>query len=455
VTLLAPDKVKQFLQQRNHNALRRMLARSNFADIADLLENTLTEGEAVQCFQVMNMGQAAQVLVSLSEDRQQACLSSLPALMSSQILRVMAVDDAVDILQDLDLTQTQRILEEMPFDHETRALHHLLLEEPDTAAGIMSMDFVAIPVSSSVGEAMQRIRAADNRFFIYYIYLLDNHQTLVGVVGLKRLLHHTEATPLSDIATFDVKSILIHFDQELVANVFRKYYNLLAMPVVDEYNHLRGIITLDDIVDVIEEESSEDIYRGSGINVEAIDEKHLLTGPVIDAVKARLPWLCVTLVGQLVAANIISSYHETVSAATIAISYMPMLSGLSGNMGTQSETIAVRGLALNLITNDNFMDKLRRELGVSLITGITFSTAAFLLTFLQYQHLLLSSLLACSVMIILCLASSLGIFLPYAYQKYFKQDPAGVGGPFITTLLDILTFTAYLSLVTALIKYMI
>ena len=455
MTLLVPDKVRQYLLQRNHSALRRMLSRSNFADIADLLENTLTEGEAVQCFQVMNMGQAAQVLVSLSEDRQQACLSSLPALMSSQILRVMAVDDAVDILQDLELTHTQRILEEMPFDQETRALHHLLLEEPDTAAGIMSTDFIALPVSATVGEAMQRVRQAEQRTFVYYLYLLDNHQTLVGVVGLKALLHHEEETPLADIATFDVKSILIHFDQELVANVFRKYFNLLAMPVVDEYNHLRGIITLDDIVDVIEEESSEDIYRGSGINVEAIDEKHLLTGPVIDAVKARLPWLCVTLVGQLAAANIISSYQQTVSMATIAISYMPMLSGLSGNMGTQSETIAVRGLALNLITDENFMDKLRRELGVAVITGITFSTAAFLLTFLQYRHLLLSSLLAGSVMIILCLASSLGIFLPYAYQKFFKQDPAGVGGPFITTLLDILTFSSYLGVVTALIEYMI
>jgi magnesium transporter len=160
-------------------------------------------------------------------------------------------------------------------------------------------------------------------------------------------------------------------------------------------------------------------------------------------------------VGQFIAANIISSFHDTVSTATIAISYMPMLSGLSGNMGTQSETIAVRGLALNLINDDNFVDKLKRELGVALITGVTFSAASFLMTFLQYQHLLLSSLLAGSILIILCLAASLGVFLPYAYQKYFKQDPAGVGGPFITTLLDILTFSAYLTVVSSLIKQMI
>jgi magnesium transporter len=454
MTGLAVDKIKQYLQQGNQAALRRLLAKSNFADIADLMDNALTDNEAIRCFQVMNLGQAAQVLVSLSEARQHLCLASLPALISSQILRTMPTDDAVDILQDMDLNQTQRILEEMPFDQETRALHHLMLEEPDTAAGIMSTDFIALPISATVADAMSRMRQSDDKTFIYYGYLLDSAHALVGVVGLKRLLHHPETTPLADIATFDVKSILINFDQELVATVFRKYYNLIAMPVVDETNHLRGIITIDDIVDVIEEESNQDIYRSSGINVEVVDEKHLLTGPVLDAVKARLPWLCITLIGQFVAANIISSFQHTVSAAPIALSFMPMLSGLSGNMGTQSETIAVRGLAQNLITDANIADKLKRELGVALITGLTFSTASFLLSFLQYRHLLLSSLLAGSILIILCLAASLGIFMPYAYQKFFRQDPAGVGGPFITTLLDILTFSGYLSVVSWLIHAM-
>jgi magnesium transporter len=184
---LAPDKVRQYLQQNNPGPLRRLMARSNFADVADLLENTLTEAEAVRCFQMMGMGQAAQVLASLSEDRQQACLASLPALMSSQILRSMAVDDAVDILQEMDVNQSQRILDEMPFDQETRWLHHLLMEEPDTAAGIMSTDYIAMAVTSTVGEAMQRIRMAEDKHFIYYCYLLDTHQSLVGVVSLKRL----------------------------------------------------------------------------------------------------------------------------------------------------------------------------------------------------------------------------------------------------------------------------
>jgi magnesium transporter len=218
---------------------------------------------------------------------------------------------------------------------------------------------------------------------------------------------------------------------------------------------LRGIITLDDIIDIIDEETSEDIYRASGISLEEIDEKNLLTGPMMNAVKARMPWLAVTMVGQFFAASIIASFHHTVSTATIAISFMPLLSGLSGNMGTQSETITVRGLALNLVNTDNFTEKFSREMGVGMVTGSFFATGVGLLSFLQYQHLALSALLFCAIIILLLISAALGMLLPYGYQRFFKQDPAGVGGPMITTLLDIMTFSTYLFVITILLDRMI
>jgi magnesium transporter len=455
-SLLLGDKIKRILATpRNGLALRRLLARLNFADLADVMDNVLSQTEAVQCFQALNIGQAAMVLSSLDDARQQACLKSLPVIMSSQILREMPADDAVDILQEMDTEQSQRILNQMPFDTDTRTLHNLLMEEPDTAAGLMSTDFIQAQADCSVGEALDLIKQASEKDFVYYCFLNDKAGKLVGVASLKQLILYPPETPVQDVATFDLKTILLGFDRELVANLFRKYYNLLAMPVVDSDNVLRGIITIDDIVEIIDEETSDDLYRTSGIVIEPVDEKHLLSGPMIHAVKARLPWLAITLVGQFFASSVIASFHNTVSAAAIAVSFMPLMSGLSGNMGSQSETIAVRGLAIGLITDGNIVAKFRREMQVALTTGLFFSACVALLSYIQYHHWELSALLAGSLLVSLCLASALGILMPYTLERFFKQDPAGVGGPMITTLVDILTFSSYLYMVSIMINKMI
>ncbi|MBY0404570.1 MAG: magnesium transporter [Cyanobacteria bacterium] len=448
-------KVKKLLAFRNASALRRLLSRHNFADVADVFENFLEEDEVAICFPYLNIDQAAQVLTSVSEERQKICLSALSPNVSSQIVRLMAADDAVDLLQELEPAESKKILGEMPLDLETRTIHNLLMEEPDSAGGIMSTDFIQTSVDGTVGDALRLIKDADEKDFVYYCYLVNSDEKLVGVVSLKQLIIHDESELLSKIAIFDVKSLLLTYDQEFVATVFRKYYNLLAMPVIDDQEILQGIITLDDVVDVIDEETSEDFYRASGITMEEIDEKHLLTGPMIGAVKARLPWLCITLVGQFVAAAIIASYSHTVQKAVIAISFMPLLTGLSGNMGTQSESISVRGLALSLINDQTIRSLMFRELKVALTMGTFLAISFSILSFLQYHHIELTLLLYCAITINLCLAGSLGLFIPYAYRKYVKQDPAGVGGPFITTLMDMLTFSTYLYVVTQFIDKMI
>lgn len=449
------ERIKRYLAQKNTSALRRLLARHNFADIADVMENTLSTQEAVTCFQYLNVGQAAQVLASINEDLQHLCLASMPTVMGSQILRMMPADDAVDILQEMDTADSQRILEEMPFDIDTRTLHHLMMEEPDSAAGIMSTDYVSISVEATVEEALTLVRQAEEKDFIYYLYLVDSEDHLVGVVSLKQLIIQNEDIPLSKIAQFDVKSLLTSYDQELVANIFRKYYNLLAMPVTDSANVLRGVVTLDDIIDVIEEETSEDIYRASGINMEEVDERGLLIGPVLRAFKARFPWLSITMAGQFLASTIIAHFSHTVATAVVAISFMPMLTGLSGNMGTQSETITVRGLALDIINDKNIGYMLLRELRVAVITGAFFAVCVGILSYFVYHKWQLSLLLSSWILISQCTFAFLGMLIPYGVKRLFKVDPAGMGGPFITTMSDILTFLVYLSVVTLFLKEMI
>jgi len=448
------DKTKRYLANKNAASLRRLLARSNFADIVEMMETSLTVEEAVTCFQYLNMGQAAQVLNGLDDELQQACLSEMPAIMSGKILRTMPVDDAVDILQELDIAQSQKILQEMPMDVNTQTIRHLMLEEPDTAAGIMSTNFVKISVNATVADALQHVRDSHDHDFAYYVYLVDDDDELLGVVSLKSLVHHSPETPVNQIATFDVKSLMSSYDQELAANLFRKYYNLIAIPVVDDDNVLRGIITIDDVLDVIEEEVSEDLYRASGINLEQVDEKNLLTGPAINAVKARMPWLSITVFGQLLGSFIIASFAPTIQVAVIAVSFMPLLTGLAGNMGTQSDTIAVRGISQGLVTADNFKEKLWREVQVALLTGSFFALLVGFACFAIYRHLPLVVLLMGWIVISLITTAMTGICVPYFYHKWFQQDPAGVGGPFITTASDLLTFSVYLYIVTLLLPYM-
>lgn len=453
ITLTLAERIKQQLERQNAQGVRRLLAKNNFADIAEVLENELTEEQLVDCFQYLEVRQASYIITHLESHLQIAVLSKLPVQLSSEIIRFLPSDDAVDILQELDNEQIKKILSEMPFDPETRSLHHLMMEAPDTAAGIMSTDYISVSVESTVGDALELIKTAEEKDFVYYCYLVDSQERLLGVVSLKQLILHPPEISVQQIAHFDIKTIKTTEDQEVAANIFRKYFNLLAMPVVDEHEVLQGIITLDDVVDIIDEESSEDIYLSSGISIEQIDEKNLLTGPMINAVKARMPWLAVTMFGQFFATLIIASYEHTMASAVIAVSFMPLLSGLSGNMGGQSETITVRGIALNLVNKENIFKKVRRELSVAIVTGLCFGVGVGLLSYFKYYNLILSCLLLVSVIASLCLASLMGMLIPYSFNRYFKQDPAGVGGPLITTLLDILTFSIFLYTITTLIHW--
>ena len=452
------ERIRQLLNlKQNKYTLRRFLGTLHFADLCEALDEPLTLDEAIACFTYMSPTQASRVLPGLHEERQKACLLAMSPSKASRILRQMANDDAVDVLQSLSADERRVILGEMPLDADTRTIHQLLIEAPDTAAGLMSTDFIRLPLTTTVGQAMHHIRQAEEKDFIYYLYLVDEEERLKAVVSLKKLLiHQQEETLLNHLATYDVKSVLDSFDQELVANLFRKYYNLLSVPVVDSADRLLGIITLDDVVDVIDEELQEDIYKSSGILLEEVsDERHLLSGPMLGAVKARLPWLSVTLVGQFFGAAIIAGFQGTVAQAVIAFSFLPLLSGLSGNVGAQSDTIAVRGLALEQLHPDNIRSVLWREFRVAAVMGLTFALAIGGTAFILYRHWQLSSLLFAFILIAVCTSALSGISVAYIIKTVFKKDPAGVGGPFITTGVDLILYGVYLSVLTMLLPSMI
>lgn len=449
-------RLRAQLARGNKFKLRRLLLSLHFADLADVLAHYLEPEEAQTCFEQLTVTQAGLVLTCLDEELQRVVLAPLSPVRISKILKTLSADDVVDILQSLSTEERYRVMGEMPLDRSARDVHQLLIAQPDTAEAMMTTDFIAVPDTATVGDALARIRSAEEKYFIYYVFLTAEDERLAGVVSLKRLMLHTPETPLVDVAARDVKSVLLNFDQELVANLFRKYYNLLAMPVVDAEDHLRGVITLDDVLDVIDEETSADFYRSSGINLaEPEDERHLLSGPALAAVRARLPWLSITLVGQFISAAIIASFQQTVAQAVITFSFLPLLSGLSGNMGTQSDTIAVRGLALGQLRDDNIREKWLRELRVAGITALILGSITATFSWVQYRHWPLSLLLFISVLGLMCVSASMGILIPWALQRYWKFDPAGIGGPFLTTVMDLMTFISYLSVMSLMVHVMI
>lgn len=454
--ILAERILTQLAKPQYRYGLRQLLSHVHFADLADVFESHLSLSQCIACLEVLTLQQASQVLVSLMAGLQRQLLLALPPQKASRLIRQLASDDAVDILQELSLDEARAILGELPVDADTHTIHQLLIEAPDTAAGLMSTSFVSVGLNATVEEALNAIRTADATDFIYYVFLTDAEEHLLGVISVKTLLlTHEVRTPLASLASMDVKSVAEQFDQERVVNVFRKYHNFLALPVTDTYGRLVGIITLDDIVDVIDEESQDDLYRSQGINLEDMDERNLLTGSSWLAVKARIPWLFVTLLGQLVVASIIGVFTNTVANEVKAFSFLPLLCGVSGNMGVQSDTISVRGIALDAVRPDTYPMLLKRELKVALIMGSVFALVLGTASFVMYRHVFLSGLLAVFVMVAMVISALLGMSLSVLIKYRFKQDPAGVGGPFITAFMDLSLYVLYLLTLTALAKYVV
>ncbi|MFN9690916.1 MAG: magnesium transporter [Vampirovibrionales bacterium] len=453
LTDIISGRVREHIYKKQPRfVLRQYLNTVHFADIADALEDELTPNEALVCLDAIAPALASKILTSLEPETQQRFILAIPSVKLHRIIRAMPADDAVDLLQELSLEEAGRVLGGLPQDADTQSLHELLKESPDTAVGIMSTHYVSLHENATVGDALLLLQNADEHDFVYYLYLTDEDHVLKGVLSIKSLLlaYKTPERLLKELALVDdVKHVHEAFDQELVANIFRKYYNLLAMPVVDDDDHLLGIITLDDIIDVIDEESQEDLYRTSGIRIdEEVDEQDLLKGKPIYAFRARIPWLSVTLIGQLCVASIIGYFHNTVSHTVAAVSFLPLLCGLAGNVGTQSDTISVRGIALELIDAKNIRQQAVREIRVALMIGGLFALVLGGASFLMYGHVFLSLILMGYVLLSNCISALMGVLIPYVIKFGFKQDPAGVGGPFITTIMDLSMYTSFLLLLT-------
>ncbi len=406
-------------------------------------------------FDILSAEQAAAVIVELENHEIEELFKYLSDEKITRLANHMELDDAADIISLLDDERMIRVLENIQRPYEIK---ELLSYEADTCGGIMKPGFISVREDLNIGAALRylRLKARTEENEIFYIFVTKKFGELVGVISLRELFIAPDQDVVGMHMNEEVIAVKATDDQELAAELISKY-KFLAIPVTNDNDQLMGIITIDDVVEVIEEEATEDILQSSGINVEVEGNAQVsqsLVREYFSAYKARTPWLIITLLGQYAAASMIAKYDATIMAIPIAISFMPLLSGLSGNIGNQSSTIIVRGLFTGEIQSDKSYKILLHELLISFAIGLTCASIAGLMSYYVYHNQTLSILIGVSLILSMMLAVALGTITPISFKK-LQLDPAIASGPLITTVIDIISFFVYLTLITKFISELV
>lgn len=380
-------------------------------------------------------------LSEIDDEDYKKFLQEMDSTYAADMFANMFADNAVDVLNELDKAQVVSYLTLMDQDaaEEIKALLHY---EEFTAGSIMTTEYVVIPQDSTVRSAMTILRnAAPNAETIYYVFVVDDDERLTGVVSLRDLIIAHEDTFIHSIMNDRVVSVLVSEDQENVARMI-KDYNFLAVPVVDFQQHILGIITVDDIIDVLDEEASDDYSK-----LAAVSDMNTFDKNSFSAAKKRLPWLLILLVLGMLTANLIGAFEATIEKVALLAAFIPLIAGTAGNSGTQALAVAVRGIATRDIEDESKFKLLLREAGTGLMTGFMCAIFVVGLIYIWKQEFLLGLLVGAAILVSIFVATISGSFIPLFMHK-MKVDPAVASGPFITTLNDLISTLIYLGLAT-------
>ncbi len=435
------ESIRRFLRKGALNRVRNILEKTHHADIATVLKN-LSPKERWDIFLLLDKEKAAEVLLELKDSL--LVLEILEKLSDDEIVELLShlpPEDALSLLEGLSENRREKII---PLIEEKKIeLSKLLEYGEDTAGRIMSTSFVAFHEDTTVEEAIRKLRESKDKE-IFYIYVVDKRGHLLGVVSLRSLLLSNPGDKLKDIMNPYVISVRVDTDQEEVAKIVERY-DFLSIPVVDENNRLVGVVTADDVIDIITEEATEDIYRMVGASDEELWEKSLFKIALY-----RLPWLIFTFIGESISGLILKHYHGTLKHLIAISFFIPLVMALGGNVGNQSQTIVVRALATGRIDEENPWRVLIRQIGAGLIMGfISGAIAAGIVSIIQ-RNITLALVVGISLLASMTISALVGAVIPVFFKK-LNIDPAISSGPFITTFSDIMGTAIYLSLATFLL----
>lgn len=443
-------QILSLIESKSFSKLRQMLSELNPADIALILEEA-EKHDLPLVFRILPKELAAEVFVEMESDMQQHLIESFSDAELKGVMDKLFMDDAVDIIEEMPAIVAKRILKQT--DSKTRQMINKLLAYPDTCAGsVMTTEYLSVKRNMTVDEAFQRIRAnAVDTESIYTCYVTDRSRKLLGVITVKELLLSPHDAIIEDLMETNIISAGTLDDREEVANLFEKY-DLYSLPIVDTENRLVGIITVDDAIDVMQEEASEDIEKMAAI---LPSEKSYLKTGVFETFKSRIPWLLFLMISATVTGAIITSFESRLSQWIGLIAFIPMLMGTGGNSGSQSSVTVIRALSLGDIEFSDIWRVIWKELRVSVICGVVLGAINFVkLYFIDY--LLLHSFddgvyfiemtaVSVTLVLVVIIAKLVGCTLPIAAKK-LGFDPAVMASPLVTTILDALSLIIYFTI---------
>ncbi len=440
------DELLELLDTKQYTRLRQYLSELNHADVAALLEE-MEDMLTLKTFRILPKDMAADVFSYLDVEDQQFILISMSDKEAAGIIDNLMADDAVDLLEEMPANVVKGILA-IASPETRRDINHLLRYPEDSAGSIMTVEYVDLKETLTVEEAIARIRKVGlDSETINICYVLDEQRRLVGTVALRYLLLSDGDEVIGDIMHENVISIHTLTDQEEAARQFKKY-DFTAMPVVDNENRLVGIITVDDIVDIIEEETTEDMEKMAAI---VPSDKPYMRTTVIETYRKRIPWLLLLMVSATFTGAIITSFEEALSVYAALIAFIPMLMDTGGNAGGQASVTVIRGLSLGEIEYRDAFRVVWKEVRVAVLCGLTLAAANF-------AKLMLFDRVGVSVAAVVCLtlvaavllAMLVGCLLPIGAKK-LGFDPAVMASPFITTIVDALSLIVYFRVATVIL----
>mgnify|MGYP002537459626 FL=1 len=438
------ELVKELLEKKQYTKLRQMLSDKNTADIAVILEE-LPEEDLLKIFRILPKTMAADVFSYLEVDHQHELITSMSEKDAAGIINNLMADDETDLLEEMPANIVKKILANANPDIR-RDINHLLRYPEDSAGSIMTVEYVDLKETMTVEDAIERIRKVGmDSETINICYVLDAKRKLIGTVALRYLLISPSDAVIGEIMHEDVIFINTMMDQEEVARQFQKY-DFTAMPVVDNEERLVGIITVDDIVDILQEEATEDIEKMAAI---VPTDKPYMKTTVFETWKKRIPWLLLLMISATFTGSIITSFEDALSACVVLTAYIPMLMDTGGNAGGQASVTIIRGLSLNEIEFKDAFRVLWKEARVAVLCGLTLAAANFVkLLLLDHVTIAVAAVVCLTLIAAVFIAKVIGCLLPMLAKK-IGFDPAVMASPFITTIVDALSLLIYFSIATA------
>ncbi len=438
--------ILELIEQKKYIQLKKELSEMNEVDISEILD-PLDLQTTLLVFRMLPKDTAAEVFSYISPEQKADIINAVTDKELKYILDELFFDDMIDLIEEMPANVVNKIL--INSTQEERALINQFLKYPAHSAGsIMTIEYVELKKNMTVKEALEHIKKTGiNKETIYTCYVTDKKRKLEGIVSLRNLVVSDPDQSINDIMQEEVIYVETHDDQEIIANIFKKY-GFMALPVVDKEHRLIGIITFDDIMDVMEDEATEDFQRMAAM---VPSDEAYLDLSVIALAKQRIPWLMILMLGATVTGGIITKFENILSTVVVLTAFIPMLMDTGGNSGNQSSTLIIRGLALGNVNQKDIWKVLWKEFRISLLVGIILASVNFAKNMLfDKVGLNVSLTVSLTVATTVMLAKMVGGTLPLIAKK-LKLDPAIMAGPLITTIVDALVLLVYFGVASALL----